>query len=235
MTTVQPTSHIPESAALEIKDQHPTASNDPIVYYNPNLDPVPKTNNAVNINAERAKVPPKTSGYEHLTSDEIDHFLEHGWIRVENAVNPKYLDEWTRDFWARCDFDPKDKSTWKEEYKSLSRQRETTPEELMPEVWNKMVELAGGEHMVDLERERLVGDNFVINFGTAEMAKIHDTPPPPGWKGWHTDDDWYRQFLDSSGDALTVIVCWSDIPERGGGTWLCEDGTKGELSAFCPC
>lgn len=40
----------------------------------------------------------------------------------------------------------------------------------------------------------------------------------------HHDNDWYRQFLDSSGNAITVIHCFTDIPPRGGGTYLCEDG-----------
>jgi hypothetical protein len=43
----------------------------------------------------------------------------------------------------------------------------------------------------------------------------------------HHDNDWYRQFLDSSGNALTIIHCFTDIPPRGGGTWLCEDGLAG--------
>ncbi len=38
----------------------------------------------------------------------------------------------------------------------------------------------------------------------------------------------YRQFLDSSGNALTIIACFTDVPPRGGGTALCEDGIKGE-------
>jgi hypothetical protein len=42
----------------------------------------------------------------------------------------------------------------------------------------------------------------------------------------HTDNDYYRAFLDSSENALTVIHCFTDIPAGGGGTMLCEDGIK---------
>ena len=38
----------------------------------------------------------------------------------------------------------------------------------------------------------------------------------------------YRLFLDSSGNAMTVVHCFTDIPARGGGTWLCEDAVPGE-------
>ena len=34
-------------------------------------------------------------------------------------------------------------------------------------------------------------------------------------------------FLDSSGNALTVIHVFTDIPERGGGTCVAEDGMAG--------
>ena len=43
----------------------------------------------------------------------------------------------------------------------------------------------------------------------------------------HHDNDWYRQFLDSSGNALTIVHCFTDVPPRGGGTWLAEDGIEG--------
>ena len=47
-------------------------------------------------------------------------------------------------------------------------------------------------------------------------------------KAVQADSVRYRQFLDSSGNALTIIHCFTDIPKGGGGTALCEDGIKGE-------
>lgn len=41
----------------------------------------------------------------------------------------------------------------------------------------------------------------------------------------------YRQFLDSSGNALTIVHCFTDIlPNGGGGTVVAEDGIKGGLT-----
>jgi hypothetical protein len=50
-------------------------------------------------------------------------------------------------------------------------------------------------------------------------VRLHQTPA----------DERYRQFLDASGNALTLIFCFTDIPANGGGTCLNEDGIKREL------
>lgn len=47
---------------------------------------------------------------------------------------------------------------------------------------------------------------------------------PQDATGWHIDNDYFRHFLDSSSNALTIINCFTDIPPRGGGTFLAEDG-----------
>ncbi|KAH8901708.1 hypothetical protein GQ53DRAFT_851719 [Thozetella sp. PMI_491] len=164
--------------------------------------------------------------YKYLSPEERAHFVEHGWLKVPNAINQKYLQEWMANLWTRLGYNPDDKSSWKESYIKLPRHREVPVYEFCPSAWNKMVEIVGGEDKIDPVRERYHGDQFIISFGSEELTKTLDIPPQE-MKGWHTDNDWYRQFLDSSGNALTIIHCFTDIPEGGGGTMIAEDGIKG--------
>jgi len=165
--------------------------------------------------------------YKHLTPEEREFFVEHGWLKVPGAIKQKYIDEWMKDLWVRLGWDEHDKSTWTEEYVKMPRHREVLASEFCPEAWEKMCELVGGEDKIDPVRERYYGDQFICNFGTEELEgtddKDHD--PAKSW-GWHTDNDHYRHFLDSADNALTIIHCFTDIPRLGGGTQLCEDGMK---------
>lgn len=167
--------------------------------------------------------------YQSLTRKEADHFLTKGWLRVPNAIRPEYIDKWMKDLWTRIDYDEHDKSGWKESYHHLPRHREVPAEEFAPEAWKKTIDICGGEDRIDPVRERYYGDAFIINFGSEGLANQEPVFEPREGKGWHTDDDWYRCFLDSSGNALTVIHTFSDIPENGGGTAICEDGIEGEF------
>lgn len=165
--------------------------------------------------------------YQYLTPEERAHFVEHGWLRVENAINPKYVQEWTENMWTRLGYDPEDKSTWKETYVKLPRHREVPVDELCPKAYQKMVEIVGGPEVIDPVRERYHGDQLIINFGS-EYWKTHEVHPTES-KGWHTDNDWYRQFLTSSGNALTIIHCFTDgesgFLRKHGSVWLWVSNT----------
>jgi hypothetical protein len=193
--------------------------------------------------------------YYHLTPEDRAHFLEHGWLRVPSSIKKKYIDAWLSDMWVRLGMDENDKSTWSTEYLKLPRHREEKAEEVCPEAWEKMCELVGGEEMVDPVRERHYGDQFIINFGTEELTRSKAKVDYHALPGWHCDNDWsvalfqpsqlrrrvvevdthadhlryrYRCFVDSSNNALTVILCFTDIPASGGGTALAEDSFKSE-------
>lgn len=153
--------------------------------------------------------------YKHLTSEDREHFLQHGWLKVTNAIDPKYFDLWMEDMWTRIGYDPNDKSTWHTEYLHLPRHREVRAEEFCPKAWEKIVEIVGGEDRIDPVRERYYGDAFIINFGNEEKTR-QAKPTDPREKGFHTDDDWYRMFLDSAGE------CSIDAgdPDSKAGGWI---------------
>ncbi|KAK5128267.1 hypothetical protein LTR85_002934 [Meristemomyces frigidus] len=159
-----------------------------------------------------------------LSPEEAEHFLTHGWLKVSNAIKPEYIDAWMADFWVRTGYDEHDKTTWKDEYLHLPHHRQVRHDELCPEAWNKISDVCGGEERIHLERERWIGDNFIVNFGSEARSQSLIDSSPKEKAGWHCDNDWYRQFLDSTGTAMTIVHCFTDIPARGGGTWLCEDG-----------
>jgi hypothetical protein len=172
---------------------------------------------------------PRHGRYENLVLSEAEHFLEHGWLKVPNAIEPEYITSWMSDLWVRLGFDPEDKSTWTSEYYHMPHHRQVRAELVAPRAWGKIVDICGGEQRIDPERERWIGDNFIINFGTQERAQSDPTDDVPlrDKGGLHCDNDWYRMFLDSSSTALTIVYCFTDIPPRGGGTILCEDGIRG--------
>ena len=41
--------------------------------------------------------------------------------------------------------------------------------------------------------------------------------------GWHKDGSYFRHFLDSREQALLVVLLWSDVAPRGGGTFIAPD------------
>lgn len=168
--------------------------------------------------------------YQSLTPEEAEHFLTKGWLRIPGAIKEEYVDKWMKDLWTRVDYDEHDKSTWHTEYLHLPRHREVPAEEFAPEAWKKTIDICGGEDRIDPVRERYYGDAFIVNFGSKEKSAQDWEYKPEEKVNWHTDDDWYRMFLDSTGNAITVIHVFTDIPARGGGTWLCEDGIKGKTS-----
>jgi hypothetical protein len=172
--------------------------------------------------------------YKHLTREEVDFFLEHGWLLVKKSIKPEYL-KWVDDLWTRIGYDPNDKSTWHTEYLHLPRHHEVPAELFAPEAWEKTIELCGGMDKIHETRERYYGDAFIVNFGSADKYLSDEVYDPANRNGWHSDVDWYRPFLDSTGNAMTVIHCFTDIPVDGGGTWLCEDGMKGRPALFVIC
>ncbi|KAF9498067.1 hypothetical protein BDN71DRAFT_1481368 [Pleurotus eryngii] len=153
--------------------------------------------------------------YKYLSPEQVDKFLEDGYIVIKNAFTKEKAAEWTKSMWTLLGIDPDDKTTW---YKERIH---------MP--WHKrelgvpLFDLLGGEDRID-EESSAWGDSFVVNLGTDALEQAEGGRHPTDLDNWHVDGDFFVHFLDSPEQGLLVIPILSEIQPRGGGTFICPDG-----------
>ncbi|EIN12925.1 hypothetical protein PUNSTDRAFT_131157 [Punctularia strigosozonata HHB-11173 SS5] len=162
--------------------------------------------------------------YQYLTPEDIDHFLEYGYIRIDGAFTREASAQWTSELWPRLGMDPKDKSTW-----PTDRDRIHMPDtkrikvaDFAPKAWAAICDLLGGEDRID-EKSATWSNGFIVNLGLHELVG-REPLLPKELDNWHVDGDFFIHFLDSPEQALLVIPVFSDIEPRGGGTYICPDG-----------
>lgn len=155
--------------------------------------------------------------YEYLTDEQVEHFLDRGYVKIPQAFTREQAEDMTKDLWIRLDFDPNDKSTWTAERLHLPRLRPRKVKDFSSKAWGAMCDLLGGEDRMN-ENTSVWNDSFIINFGSPETeGKII---PPEELDNWHCDGDFFLHFLDSPEQALLVIPIFSQILPSGGGTYI---------------
>ncbi|EGN98485.1 hypothetical protein SERLA73DRAFT_169439 [Serpula lacrymans var. lacrymans S7.3] len=163
-----------------------------------------------------------TKEYKHLTPEQIDHFMEHGFIIVKNGFTKEKAEEWTQNIWVRLGLDPNDKATWDRERIHMPWHRRENVASFAPKVWEIMKELLGGEERID-QPSGSWGDSFIVNLGTDALER-QDALDPRDLDNWHVDGDFFVHYLDSPEQALLVIPVYSEIKHRGGGTFIAPEG-----------
>ncbi|KAF9452551.1 hypothetical protein P691DRAFT_721631 [Macrolepiota fuliginosa MF-IS2] len=161
--------------------------------------------------------------YEHLTPEQVDHFLEHGYIVIKNAFTREQAVEFASNMWIRLGLDPNDKSTWNKEKIHMPWLNRVNVSDFSPKAWGAIKDLLGGEDRID-SKAATWGDSFIVNLGTEELAQQAESLAPKDLDNWHVDGDFFTHFLDSPEQALLVIPLYSDIQPRGGGTMIATDG-----------
>ncbi|KAI0632518.1 hypothetical protein C8Q77DRAFT_1218855 [Trametes polyzona] len=176
--------------------------------------------------------------YKHLTNEEIEFFLENGYLIVKHAFSREKAAEFTRDMWVRLGIDPAHPESWPRDQDRihmpfLKREPVAT---FAPRVWEIMKELLGGEERID-EASSAWGDSFIVNLGLpehwdpifdanpdADPSTGRGVPDPRTLENWHVDGDFFVHFLDSPEQALLVIPLFSDILPGGGATYIAPEG-----------
>ncbi|EJD40883.1 hypothetical protein AURDEDRAFT_69467 [Auricularia subglabra TFB-10046 SS5] len=167
-----------------------------------------------------------------VADEQVAHFLENGWLKIEKAFTAEQAAEWTASLWARLGMDPDDKSTWKESTHMPWHKREPVAN-FAPKAWGAMCDLLGGEERIEPMFAEWA-DSFIVNLGSPQLSKLYeeaaktkavtkggDMMNPADLDNWHVDGDFFVHFLDSPEQALLVIPIYSPIEPLSGGTYIC--------------
>ena len=156
---------------------------------------------------------------QQLTDEEVDHFVEHGYVVVTDCFDLSLAQAWIERAWVRFGYDPGTPAEWLEKRIHLSKMTSVDAREFAPRAWGAAVQLIGGEDRLQLPWEW--NDGFIANLGVGDDRPWQ--PPSAEVSGWHKDGDFFRHFLDSPEQGLLTIVLWTDMHHQGGGTYLAAD------------
>ncbi|PIL22977.1 hypothetical protein GSI_15674 [Ganoderma sinense ZZ0214-1] len=159
----------------------------------------------------------------HTAAEDVDFFMEHGYLVVKQAFSREQAAEFTKDMWTRLGLDPHDQSTWPVDRARIHMpyHKQEPVATFAPRVWEIMKELLGGEDRIDPAASAW-GDSFIVNLGPP--APVAPVVAPAQLDNWHVDGDFFVHFLDSPEQALLVIPVFSDIAPGGGATYIAPDG-----------
>jgi hypothetical protein len=159
---------------------------------------------------------------EALNDHEVEHFVRHGYVVVEDSFDPADAREWVERAWLRLGYDPDRPEQWVEKRIHLSSLASVDAHDFAPKAWAAAVQLLGGEDRVELPWRW--SDGFIANLGVGDDREWQ--PPSAEVGGWHKDGDFFRHFLDSPEQGLLTIVLWTDMQHRGGGTFIAADSVS---------
>jgi hypothetical protein len=156
---------------------------------------------------------------EELTDQEVDHFLQHGYVVVKNCFDPGSAQAWIDRAWVRFGCDRDNPAEWVEKRIHLAARTSVDAREVAPRAWNAAAQLVGGEDRLQLPWNW--NDGFIANLGVGDDRAWQ--PPSAEVGGWHKDGDFFRHFLDSPEQGLLTIVLWTAMHHQGGGTFIAAD------------
>jgi Phytanoyl-CoA dioxygenase (PhyH) len=170
-----------------------------------------------------------TSRYNVLTPDDVEHFLEKGYVVVRGCFSRMAAAEFTAQIWDRLGYDEHDRSTWAEPSVHMPERRKLDVREFAPKAWGAVCDLVGGEDRIAKHKPYAWNDAFIVNLWQGGDRPWE--PASPSVPGWHKDGDFFRHYLDSPEQGLLTLVLWSDVRHQGGATFVAADSV-GPVARF---
>lgn len=150
-----------------------------------------------------------------LTKEQVEHFREKGWVKVEQAY-PQEEALKVQDFlWERLaerGILKENRDTWTEKVVRLGNYTDPVTDGCNTDRLTGAIEdlLGRGRWQLGRKKHNVIWGGFIINFG----------PVVPG--GWHYDGSHFRHYLDSWQQGLLVVSLFSDVKPGGSGTLVAE-------------
>ncbi|QHW32943.1 hypothetical protein GZH47_20525 [Paenibacillus rhizovicinus] len=166
-----------------------------------------------------------------LSKEQIEHFIERGWVKVEEAFPRELALECQQFIWdklARFGVGREERSTWeepmyylREAYSGGAFDRCNT--ERMADA---IEDLTGHGRWID--RGVYGKEEVVATWGwwPVNFALGADRPWTVPTSGWHWDGGHFRHFVDSPDQGLLCLCIFSEIGKHGGGTLIIEGSHK---------
>src|SRR5215470_16367940 len=98
---------------------------------------------------------------QELSDVEIEHFLTHGYIMVDDCFRREMVREWADRAFARLECIQDDPTTWKVDRIHMPSMIGVEIAEFAPKLWRVICDLLGGKERV---QNALMWDSFIINF-----------------------------------------------------------------------
>lgn len=162
-----------------------------------------------------------------LSNEQIEQFIEKGWVKIEEAIphgaSLKAQEEIWEILFERYQIDKLNKKSWSKSFIQLSENYKHGAFQAC----NSEKLILGIEELLGEGRiEYLYGENFSfgwwpINFSLGNQSNWNI---PIG--GWHWDGMHFRHFLNSPEQGILLLIFFSDVSERGGGTLVAEGSHK---------
>lgn len=151
-----------------------------------------------------------------LNAVQVEHFIERGYFKFENAFSSNLAREGREKLWAMMNLSPDESSTWKHPVVRLGFMTE-----------HPFVE-AANTPALHAAYDALVGeDRWLSPQGLGTFPIRFPSQTDPGDTGWHVDASFgtensdfmqWRANVKSRGRALLMLFLFSDVAENDGPT-----------------
>ncbi|MCM3409566.1 phytanoyl-CoA dioxygenase family protein [Metabacillus litoralis] len=171
------------------------------------------------------------TNYKVLTQEQVNQFIELGWVKVEQAFPKEEALEAQSIVWENVEKRgvlKDDESTWTEEMVQLNETYEhdefqkCNTTRLADAIEDLVGEGRWADRTVYGESDKKVGYGWwPVNFSQG-ANKPWSVPTT----GWHWDGIHFRHYIDSPEQGLLCLNLFSEIGKQGGGTLVAEGSHK---------